>query len=1022
MKSATKAQRISQLADYITSPENRKALEKCVHSECLNFITDDYETQKMEMLALADEAIRSKDTIDHWVISWQPHERPTIEQAQQAVEIFMKHTGLEGHQCIWGLHDDTDSMHVHVEINRVHQDSLKVIKINKGFWKEAGQQVACLIEHEQGWQGVPGARYEIQNGKLIKLDTPEKGRKPDSVAESKEIQTGEKSAQRIGIEEAGPIIAQATSWRELHAGLAAAGMEYRREGSGAKVYVGNIGIKASDVDRKAAFGALQKRLGQFQPAKEINRNDYHHHTPQPYSVANGPRTPDSMRSLSKCNLAHSDKGRDGKTKREGVLQLDARSSRQRADGMRRDAGRRTDRTGPDTNRTDTGLRLAETDGRRSDKHLHHLKPDQAGWKEYNALKDERKAAKEKATAALKKEHEARRNALFEKQKAERKDILSGNWKGKGDARNAIQSVLAVQHAAAKAELQAEQSRERKELQAEFAPLPQYKAWAEQPRLVQPLEKETDEIQIKAVSLPSQSQQLANTLRSLSSKTDRHGTTYDIGGHAMFRDEGKNIALLDLRSDEGIAAALATAQQKFGSKLTLTGSPEAQRRIVEVAVAQGLSVKFADKKLEEYRLGLKQSRATETKVARIAERTATQEQSAVEREVEYQRKHGNTLDESAVRERIAQAKAIVNAKAKESGKQYIPFPSTDQLTRGSEFWRDTASSELFAHQNTKRPIGLLKTIAGKEWDEKLAKLTADKTRAETEITWRTEAYKEAYQSLAPVAQTAAEKPHAQSNAVPAAAPAAAPPEAKQPEAVGKPETEAAPAAPANAMDDKEQAHLAEAERILVQQADTAVKDKDSDALWQLHNKLASTIQAANTELKELAPQSYDADLHSKGYEREAIEQIKAEQNKEAHAAGGVEPWNTRAMIGNGDAMEPVRTQIEQAYKEHMQTQRPQGLLSKAKGLEWDKQAEALKAKHDNIAVAIAKRNAEFQRRLEKSRPEIAKRVEREAKKIADRNAKNAPEYATKLERKKALERAHDRVYETYDKEMGKGLTR
>jgi len=592
-KSATKAQRVSGLADYITSPENKNKFEKCIHSECLNFITDDYATQKMEMLALADEAMRSKDTVDHWVISWQPHERPTIEQARQAVELFMKHTGLEGHQCIWGLHDDTESIHVHVEINRVHQDSHKVIKINKGFWKEAGQQVAVLIEHEQGWQGVPGARYEIDNGKLRKLDLPAKGKKPGSVAEGKEIQTGEKSAKRIGIEDAAPIIAKATSWRELHAGLAAIGMEYRREGSGAKVYVGDIGVKASDVDRKAAFGALQKRLGSYQPAKEISKDDYHHHTAQPHPAALGEDAGHGLRNLSECRLAFSEKGGYERTKRAGILQVDARPDRQESRGVRRDTGRGRS----------TGVAL---------------KPAQPGWKELSAIREERKAVKQREAEILKNKHEAERETLFEKQKAERKNLLAGNWRGKGTERNAIQSVLAVQHAAEKAELQARQSNDRKELQAEFAPLPQYKAWAEQPRLVQPLKEERDQVRVA----PVQSQQLANTLRSLSSTTDRRGTTYDIGGHAIFRDEGKSIALLDLSSDTGIAAALATAQQKFGSTLTLTGSPEIQRRIVAVAVAQGLSVKFADPKLEEYRQGLKQNQATDTRIARLTERTAT----------------------------------------------------------------------------------------------------------------------------------------------------------------------------------------------------------------------------------------------------------------------------------------------------------------------------------------------------------------------------------------------------------------
>lgn len=598
-KSGSKSGRVNGLADYITAPENTNNLEKCIHSECENFITDEYRSQKMEMLALAEGAIKSKDTVDHWVISWQPHERPTVEQARQAVETFMKHTRLEGHQHIWGLHDDTQSMHVHIAVNRVNPDTLKVTKINKGFWKEAGQQVACLIEHEQGWGAVPNARYEIANGKLVKRDTPERGAKPTPEAERMEIQTGEKSAQRIGIEDAGPIIAKAKSWSELHAELAKVGMEYRREGSGAKVYINEIGVKASDVDRKASFSALQKRLGAFQPAKEINRNDYHHHTPQPYLAQNGPRTADSMRSLSKCNLAHSEKGEYGKTKREGVLQLDARSSRQGTGRLRRDTGRSAGRS--------TGV---------------ELKPAQPGWKEYAAIRDERKAEKAKATLELRAKHAAERKALAETQKAERKANLDGiNWKGRGIERNALVSSTATLQAADKLDLQARHKAERAALQSRYAPMPQYKAWAAQPRLVQTFRREQREPdQVRHV--PSE---LATTLRALDRDIAANGhITYRSQGKEIFRDEGRSIKVLDLNSNAGIAAALATAQQKFGNTLVLTGSPEFQRNAVAVAVSNGLTCRFTDPTLDKLREQL-QAQKFEAERQRLAQERADAEQ-------------------------------------------------------------------------------------------------------------------------------------------------------------------------------------------------------------------------------------------------------------------------------------------------------------------------------------------------------------------------------------------------------------
>ena len=603
-KSGSKSGRVNGLADYITAPENTNSLEKCIHSESENFITDEYRSQKMEMLAMAEGAIKSKDTVDHWVISWQPHERPTVEQARQAVEIFMKHCGLEGHQHIWGLHDDTQSMHAHIAVNRVNPDTLKVTKINKGFWKEAGQQVACIIEHEQGWGAVPNARYAMENGKLVKLGTPERGAKPTPEAERMEIQTGEKSAQRIGIEDAGPIIAKAKSWSELHAELAKVGMEYRREGSGAKVFVGEVGIKASDIDRKASFSALQKRLGAFQPAKEINRNDYHHHTPQPHTVAHGPRAGDSMRSLSECRLAHSDKGEYGKTKRQGVLQVDARSHRQGARGVRRDAGR-TGRSEP-------------------------LKANQAGWKEYAAIRDERKADKAKAVIELRAKHTAERKALTEAQRAARKAALDGiNWKGRGTARNLVVSSTATLQAADKLDLHARQKEERTALHARYAPLPQYKAWAAQPRLVQTVQQETDQVQVRHV--PSE---LATTLRSLDRKVAWNGhVTYRSQGKAIFRDEGRSIKVLDLNSNAGIAAALATAQQKFGHTLTLTGSPEFQRNAVAVAVANGLTCRFADPALDKLREQLQAAKYQAERQQLAQQRTAEREARAEQKRVQ-----------------------------------------------------------------------------------------------------------------------------------------------------------------------------------------------------------------------------------------------------------------------------------------------------------------------------------------------------------------------------------------------------
>jgi hypothetical protein len=77
-------------------------------------------------------------------------------------------------------------------------------------------------------------------------------------------------------------------------------------------------------------------------------------------------------------------------------------------------------------------------------------------------------------------------------------------------------------------------------------------------------------------------------------------TYSQYGRAVLRDEGTSIAVLDQESEEAIAAALLLAREKFGINLRLTGSPEFQRRVVAVAVEQGIAVRFIDPQLDAIR--------------------------------------------------------------------------------------------------------------------------------------------------------------------------------------------------------------------------------------------------------------------------------------------------------------------------------------------------------------------------------------------------------------------------------------
>ena len=163
-----------------------------------------------------------------YVASWQEGEQPSFEQVERAVDIYLNELGMKDHQVIFGLHADTDNMHLHLEINRVHPESLKVIKPNKGFDIESIHKATAIIEHEQGWARETNGRYIVlENGGLArKHSNYEEPKQPPQPVVDMENLTGEKSATRIASENSTLIFKTVTHWQELHSELQKLGRVY----------------------------------------------------------------------------------------------------------------------------------------------------------------------------------------------------------------------------------------------------------------------------------------------------------------------------------------------------------------------------------------------------------------------------------------------------------------------------------------------------------------------------------------------------------------------------------------------------------------------------------------------------------------------------------------------------------------------------------------------------------------------------------------------------------------------------
>jgi hypothetical protein len=308
---SSKASRIGSLLDYIEADGRADAQKAEYVGANGSFYSDSQQGQRAEMVALAMEATRSKDPVDHWLLSWKEGEQPTQEQCNEAVEILKRHLGMSSeHLAVFALHRNTKNYHLHVVLNRVHPDTLRVE--DKGWCIDKAHKAIAEIIHAQGWEAEKNARYLAgRNGEVMRANSVREPQ-PRSKARDHENATGEKSCERIAQEKAAPILLNAKSWAQVHEGLAQVDMRYERKGSGAMLWVGDQPLKASCIGREFSRIRMEERLGEFQPDSRDN------------SMPIQPRTAEPLRPDMPANWAEYRKTLGANRKQKNAAQVQQR--------------------------------------------------------------------------------------------------------------------------------------------------------------------------------------------------------------------------------------------------------------------------------------------------------------------------------------------------------------------------------------------------------------------------------------------------------------------------------------------------------------------------------------------------------------------------------------------------------------------------------------------------------------------------------------------------------------------------
>ncbi|EOV4287852.1 TraI/MobA(P) family conjugative relaxase [Escherichia coli] len=237
------------LANYITDAQSKEhrlgeiRLTNCHAVTVGDAITEVLATQHGNTRATSDKTY-------HLLVSFPPGENPPADVLRKIEDRVCAALGYAEHQRISAVHSDTDHLHIHIAINKIHPERNTMHEPFQAY-RTMGE-IAAKLEKEYGLQAV----------NHISKRTLAEGRAADM-----ENHAGVESLVGWIRRECLDEIKGAQSWQELHQVMRDNGLELRARGNGFVIEAGDgTMVKASTVARDLSKPSLEARLGPFEPS------------------------------------------------------------------------------------------------------------------------------------------------------------------------------------------------------------------------------------------------------------------------------------------------------------------------------------------------------------------------------------------------------------------------------------------------------------------------------------------------------------------------------------------------------------------------------------------------------------------------------------------------------------------------------------------------------------------------------------------------------------------------------------
>lgn len=122
--------------------------------------SEDATWASMEMLAVQQQNTRAKsDKTYHCMISFQEGEHPSPAEIVEIEQRFCESLGYGSHQRVSVLHGDTEHLHLHIAINKIHPEKLT---IHEPFYDHKELARVCTEVERQYGLGVDNHTFRTQ--------------------------------------------------------------------------------------------------------------------------------------------------------------------------------------------------------------------------------------------------------------------------------------------------------------------------------------------------------------------------------------------------------------------------------------------------------------------------------------------------------------------------------------------------------------------------------------------------------------------------------------------------------------------------------------------------------------------------------------------------------------------------------------------------------------------------------------------------------------------------------------------